>query len=183
MKEYATEEFRMGAAKFVSEMIFRYAAPWLLLLSALGVAGVILGVTVDYRWLMAMLLVVFVIAPMLLVLVYYYFGLRREAYVNTVPHRIILTDDGMLFKLRFFPVNNAADDNVDKNEEDIVREEHFRYSEMLPVKTGLNSVSVPLRAPAKGYLWIPRQAFKSDDDMAEFLELLESRIEINASRI
>lgn len=177
MKEYATSEFRMGAAKFASEIIFRYAAPWLLSLSAIGVIGVVMGVIVDYRWLFAVLFLIFVIAPMLLVLLYYYFGLRREAYVNTVHHKIIICEEGMLFKLRFMSANKDSADGVDKQEEHIVREEFFKYSEMLPMKIGFNSVSVPLRAPAKGFLWIPRRAFESDDDMADFFKILESRIQ------
>lgn len=168
--DFSTLEFRMGPSKFLSEMIFRYGAPWLLSLCVLGVTGITLGILIDYRWLFAVLFIIFVIAPTLLVFIYYYFGLRREAYVNTVLHSITAQDHGLLFRLKF-PANSDSPDD-----EPLVREEFFSYADMLPMRTGLKSVTIPLRTPAKGSLWIPRSAFDSDNDMATFLQFLDGKL-------
>lgn len=171
-----TGEFRMSAGKFITEVIFKFAAPWLLTLTVIGLIGLMLGVMIDYRWMLAVLFIIFIIAPTMLAFIYYYFGLRREAYVNTVLHTITLQDNGMLFTLKFPVSNHEESSDVEKEGEVQIREEFFAYSEMLPMKTGLKSVSIPLRSPAKGYLWIPRSAFQSDDSMAEFLEYLDNKI-------
>lgn len=183
-KERVTESkvFRMSAGRFMTEMIFRYSAPWLLLLCAIGLTGIVFGIILDYRWLLAALFLVFIIAPALVMLLYYYFGLRREAYVNTIPHIVVLTDKGMIMRLRI-PLSapdscDAGGAGTDGGEEKEYRwrDEFFAYTEMLPMRTGMKSVSVPLKAPAKGILWIPREAFGSDDEMAGFLEVLDSHL-------
>lgn len=191
----STLEFRMGPSIFLSEVIFRYGAPWLLALCALGLSGIALCILVDYRWLLAVLFLIFVLAPTLLVFIYYYFGLRREAYVNTVLHSITANDAGLIFHLKF-PANssrkdegagdvqdnvtdNVTDNGVDNGVENgsIARDEFFGYDVMLPMRTGMKSVTIPLRAPAKGSLWIPRSAFGSDDDMASFLKYIDGHLE------
>ncbi len=171
-----TGEFKMSAGKFLTEVIFKFAAPWLLTLLALGLIGLSLGIIVDYRWMLGTLFIIFILAPTLMVFIYYYFGLRREAYVNTVLHTISLQDKGMSFTLKFPVSNHAESSDVENEEVAQVRNEFFSYADMLPMKTGLNSVSIPLRSPAKGYLWIPRSAFQSDEDMSEFLEYLDNKI-------
>lgn len=173
----STKEFRMSPGKFVLEMIFRYGASWLLALCAIGVTGIALGILVDARWFFSVLLVIFVVAPMLLSLLYYYFGLRREAYVNTVRHTITLRENGLLFTLKFVILNKDKQEDVETEDEDTIeREEFFRYDDMESMKTGLNSVKIDLRSPAKGFIWIPRQAFSSDDEMVFFLKHLDSHI-------
>lgn len=171
-----TGEFKMSAGKFLTEVIFKFAAPWLLTLTALGLIGLSLGIMVDYRWMLGTLFIIFILAPTLMVFIYYYFGLRREAYVNTVLHSISLQDNGLSFALKFPAPNHADGSDVENEEEEIVRNEFFSYADMLPMQTGLKSVSIPLRSPAKGYLWITRSAFQSDEDMAEFLEYLDNKI-------
>ena len=73
-----TNLFRMGGMRFARELIFRYAAAWLLALSMLAVVGLAFGVAVDLRWMVVALMLVFVVIPMVLAVCYYYFGLRRE---------------------------------------------------------------------------------------------------------
>lgn len=156
-----SREFSMSAGRFALEMIFRYAWVWLLTVCAAALAGLIVGIIVDIRWLVVALMVVTIIMPMLLVFQYYYFGLRREAYVNTLPHTIIAGNDGLTLRLHLDPD---------------VRDEFFPYAEMLPMRFGAKSAYIPLKAPAKGFIWIPADAYEDPDKMTCFLKSVDSNI-------
>lgn len=177
-EELITEEFRMTSAKFVGEMIFRHGWAYLLTLSLLGVAGIALGVAVDYRWFIIVLMLLFLVAPLLLALLYFYFGLRREAYVNTMPHTVAADDRGLTFNLRMSDLSDLSDesDKSDRSNNSECREEFFPYSSMTPMQVGLKSVSIPLKSPAKGFLWVPVAAFVSDDKASAFLLKVETEI-------
>ena len=91
------------------------------------------------RWLLWLppvvvaLMLVFVVIPMVLAVCYYYFGFRRECYVNAFPHTLEITPEGitatMHFKSRRPAGENPADETETEPEEKIVTE--FFPSEML----------------------------------------------------
>ena len=95
-----SREIRMSHGNFVSQLVFRYAGWWLLALSAVAVTGVVFGITVDLRWFVAGMMVVFIIIPMVLAFLYYYYALRKEFYVNMTPHRLLVGENGISAILR-----------------------------------------------------------------------------------
>lgn len=179
--------YRMRGASFAVEMMFRYSGIWLLGLFVLALLGIILGVTVDLRILVVGLMVIFVVFPMVLAFLYYYFGLRKECFINTIPHSLLITDDGLTVRMFFYPDNKGQDgdvveessDNNESSDTDVIpqiREEFFSYSQMLPYRIGSKSVTIPLRSPAKGFIWIPADAFDDNAELASALELIDTRI-------
>lgn len=159
-KPLTTQEFRMGASRFALEMIFRYAGVWLITLAAIALAGVIFGLVVDIRWFVLGLMVSFIIFPLLLAFLYYYYALRRDCVVNYLPHRLsIMPDSGLVATMR-------VDENTERNET-------FAWESLFPYKIGSNSAVVPMKAPLKGFIWIPASAFGSEADMVEFFKALD----------
>ena len=47
---------------------------------------------------------------------------------------------------------------------------------MSPYRIGNNSVIIPLRSPAKGFLWIPADAYDDEKILADTLRFIDSRI-------
>lgn len=148
-------------------MVFRYAWIWLLVMCVTGVAGLILGVTLDLRWLSCGLMVVAIVMPVMLAFLYYYFGLRREAYVNTLPHTLSVGEAGLTLTLRL---------NRDEDEEEAVRDEFFAYADMRPMQFGAKSAIIPFKSPAKGFIWIPADAYVNPDTLVDVLKLIDTRI-------
>lgn len=70
----------MRGGSFAIEMLFRYAGIWMLLLSATALTGIILGITIDLRWFVIGLMVVFVVIPMVLAFLYYYFENQTRVF-------------------------------------------------------------------------------------------------------
>lgn len=173
--------FRMGAGRFARELLFRYSGIWLLVLSLMAVAGIALGITVDLRWLMVGLMVVFVAVPMVLAFLYYYHGLRRGCFVNTIAHRIVIEDDGLTARL-IIPVYPAGEEKESGQEsgqeaETVsyrTRDEFFPYADMETFRIGSDSAIIPLRAPSTGFLWIPADAFNDTRHLSDLLRKLDS---------
>lgn len=176
-----SKEYRMGSGRFASELLFRYGGWWLLLLSMTAVAGIVLGICLDLRWMVVGLMTVFVVIPMVLAFLYYYYGLRRECFVNTIPHKIDVSEDGITVLLRISASVQSESSDTDSLQENNdaeleYRREFFPFSAMSPYRIGNNSVIIPFRSPAKGFLWIPADAYDDEEILADTLRFIDSRI-------
>lgn len=159
----STLEFRMTSTRFVAEMIFRYAGVWLIVLAAVAVVGIVCGFVIDLRWFVISLMVVFVVFPMLLAFLYYYYALRRETVINSLPHSLsIVPGDGLMVTMRI--------------DEETERKEILSWDTLSRYKVGSNSAIVPLRSPLKGFVWIPASAFSSESEMVTFFKALDECI-------
>lgn len=172
--------FKMSAGRFAIELLFRYAWIWLLSLSLFAVAGIVLGVTVGLLWLVAALLIICIVLPMVLGFLYYFYGLRKECFVNTVPHRLILCEDGIACRLWIKETKEDSrqhmDDVSDKSEIRF-RDEVFPFSKMARFIIGKDSAIVPLKKPASGFLWIPADSFADAGHLTLLLQKLDEKTE------
>lgn len=176
-----SKEYRMGSGRFASELLFRYGGWWLLLLSMTAVAGIVLGICMDLRWMVVGLMTVFVVIPMALAFLYYYYGFRRECFVNTIPHKIDVSADGITVLLRISAPERTESADPDSFSENVdagpqYRREFFPFSAMSSYRIGNNSVIIPFRSPAKGFLWIPADAYDDEKILADTLRFIDSRI-------
>lgn len=178
--------FRMGAANFISHLIFTYAGPWLLALSAVAVAGLAFGIAVDIRWFIVGLMMVFLVIPMLMGFMYYYYGLRRGCLVNSVTHAVVVDDKGITVRMLFEQSRDDADDpagvetadkeNADGERRYVDRPEFFPYSDMKPYRIGMKSVVIPLQGKDPGFLWIPFDAFGETAVLESLLDYIGRRV-------
>lgn len=178
-----SEVYKMGAGRFAMELIFRYSGTWLLILSLVGLLGVIAGVAIDMRWFLIGMLLIFVISPMLLAFMYYYYGLSRGCYVNTMSHKIVIEEEGI--RIKFIQddkgseiereMENPVPDRANRCESPL-KDEFFKYSSMSAYKIGNSSVTIPVKTESKGFIWIPAEAFRSDAEMSEALLLIDNKI-------
>jgi len=175
--------FRISPLRFAALMSGIYGSGWLWLMIAFSVLAVVVGVSVDYRFFILAMMVVFIVMPMMLTVLYYRYGLKGECYVNVVSHKLLF-EEGRLFVLiepmpeysdetegRDSMQNEISDDAVGNGicEEDwkIIeyKAENFgRYT------VGSDYVVFPFVAPLKGFLYIPANAFDSDLSFAEMVK-------------
>lgn len=180
---------RMTPGRFANELIFRYAWIWLLALSLISVAGITLGIIVDIRWLLIVLMFVCIICPGLLAFLYYFHGMKRGCYVNTIPHRIVITEEGLILRLLI----NAGDcrsederccestDNSEMSSSETfvqTRDEFFPFSSLARFCIGKDSAIIPLKKPDSGFIWIPADAFNDEQHLSDLLILLDSTNEL-----
>lgn len=84
----ATTVFRVGRAKMMLNLAMQRGAPIICILALLILAGIILALTVDIRWGILALMIVFIVTPMVMAFLYFYYGLRPESFVNVMPHKV-----------------------------------------------------------------------------------------------
>lgn len=191
---YHTDTFRMKPARFASEMIFKYGAIWLITLCVCALAGLILGIAVDLRFFLASFMVIFIIAPLVLIFIYYYFGLKKECYVNAVNHSIIIHPSHIEAKLVFNTPKDIDTENGDEenspfadskksvDSETISRSETFEFSEFREVRLGLDSITLEFLPSRKGFVWIPAFAFDDPKDYHAAYKYLTERLTANGSK-
>lgn len=197
---------KMNGMSFLTELIFRYAGIWLLVLSATAVVGLVLGIAVDLRWFVVGLMIIFLIIPMAMAFLYYYYGLRKECFVNTVPHVLALLEDGINVEILApdtpdgirpdAPGNEQSSNADDSSAADDsvaavplgsapafreIRTEFFPFSAMRPMRIGHDSAIIPFAPPTKGFIWIPADAFDSAESLADILEYIDTHIKKCAS--
>lgn len=185
-----SEPYKMNGLRFASEMIFRYGGTWLLSLSAVGVIGIVAGIVVDLRWLVLALMVVFIVIPMVMAYIYYYYGLRKECYVNVVEHTARIDDESIVMTLLLPSAaqvedteseeteNNvidcsASDSTVEKRRVDVA----FPYSDLKRLEMGMNSIVIKFKINRKGFLWIPANAFTDEAQFVKVYDALSQKIE------
>ncbi|MDE7403300.1 MAG: hypothetical protein K2M87_07815 [Muribaculaceae bacterium] len=165
-------------------MIFRYAAWPMLALSLIGVAGLVLGIAIDVRWLLGALLVLFVVAPLLIMFLYFAIATRNGNSVNTTNHYFTVKNSGLECVILLPPLKDnvsdstSSDANVSEENHDTELEKRsvmFEYNRLAPFRIGSDAVIIPLKKPEKGFLWIPADAFPEPADMTEMLQLLDQK--------
>lgn len=165
---YSSRPFKMGALNFLITTIFRFAWMWILSLSIFGLCGLIIGITVDVRWIIVGLMIVFIILPMIFAFLYYFYGLNRECYINTVKHSLDICEEGIEITLIF----EDKEENENKNYE---RKVFFHYDAMQPFRINSKSVIIHFKRPYKGFIWIPSSAF-DENSIEEILKYLDEKI-------
>ena len=180
---YNTRIFKMNAVNFLTTFIFRYAWIWLLALSLIGVTGIALGIIIDLRWFIIGLMAIFIVFPMIFAFLYYYYGLKRECYVNTVDHSLGFCENGIEVRIYFKGEGKKTSDNQnmevadqkEKIDEREYRSEFFPYEDMLPFVINSKSVIIPFASPIKGFLWLPADSFSDEEELAEALRFIDNK--------
>lgn len=194
-------EFKMSLRHFFLEILFRYAGIYLIVLSAIGLLGLIFGIAVDLRWFVVGLMFAFILIPMFLIFVYFSYALKREGYINNLPHELSIVEDGINVRLKFkitrhkeseqFISNEADEEDVNEDdkghegmEEELhdvkEREEFLPFETFSDIKTSGNAVLLLFKRPAKGFLWIPYDVFEQPE-LEKAMELMYSKIPTNAN--
>lgn len=162
-----TKEYKMNGVNFITSFIFRYAWIWIVALCILGLLGLCLGLTVDLRLFIVGLMIIMIIMPMLAAFLYFFYGLKKECYINTVNHYIEFDNEGLSITLLFGTRN---EDNRQ------MRVERFTYSEFDSLQIGPKSVTIYFKSPKKGFIWIPAYAFEDENTIAGTLSFIDEKI-------
>lgn len=143
--------FGMGRGKFAQHLVYRYGRPWLWALAVLVCAAGI-GAFYDLRYLVVMLMAVFLVAPMALAFLYFYYGLLPVNAMNTVEHTVEVSPRGISLTVM----------NCDGEEMAPQYVKMIPASDIVRIEQGLKSVSVVTSRQSAGFVWMPLDAFEGD---------------------
>ena len=162
------QDFRMSGAEFARKMYFFWGLPSTIFLAVLFVTGVTLGIFVNPVYFILSLMAVFILLPLILMFLYYFYGLRGECYFNMTAHNFILKEDGIEVRMTFPP--------KDEDDEEKTHSIKIKYEEIGPYKVFSNCVVYPVGKPMKGFIWIPLSAFSDNREFTDAIALVSERV-------
>lgn len=188
MPSAETSIFRISQSSILMFLLRKHAVWAVISTSVIIVVLAALAIALaDVRYAILALMVVCIIAPMVLVMLYFYYALKPDVVFNVLPHSLELTPEGIkvtLFECKEKEVEDKnvkeADDgeNVSETEEEkegskeepeyvAISERFISYDSLSRYEVGLNDVIYHLGDT--GYLFITQTAFASGEDFKDFV--------------
>lgn len=140
---------------------------WLMFIGL--VVFTVLGITVNYRFLILDLLWLFLVVPLMMAFLYFYFGMNPLTAFNTMPHRIEFDSDSLTVKI-IHPVPPGENSGSDEEPMPQIKDYKVEFSEFKEVKRGGDYVLLYFNKD--GWLWLPVYSFTSIDDFRNVLDSL-----------
>lgn len=178
----ATTIFKADKREFARLLFEMHGQGWLYGGAFLFIMALLLGVVIDYRLLILAVILVCLIAPALLLLLYYNYGMKGENFLNVLDHRIELYSDKLILFLKVKGENEESgkeesemSEPVNMNRASEPAEKEWRiyeypYSCFGSYSVGKDYVVFPLKTPKEGFLYLPVSAF---DDKVSFSEAVK----------
>lgn len=176
MPSAITSIFRISQSSILLFLLRKNAMWAVISTSVIIVMFAVLAIALaDVRYAILALMVVCIIAPMMLVMLYFYYALKPDIVFNILPHSLELTQDGI--KITLFECkkddgdlrNEEGKQEITKEEPEYVAisEKFIRYDNLSGYEVGLNDVVFPIFN--SGYLFIPQKAFESGEFFKDFV--------------
>ena len=189
----ASNYFKVPRKNILGLLFTLYGIIPTLVLFVLTQGLIIVGVWAsDARWGILALMCVFLITPLVMAFLYFFYGLRELTACNTLRHKVILEGDSLVIDINdsisdrkgkaktkesTYVSKTDNHDTVelddDKNRIEVIRTVNIPISEIGTIKVGLSRVSLPVgKNGTKGVVCLSPEAFDSSKDFQTFVENL-----------
>lgn len=161
---------KMSRLEFCSVMLKLWGTKTIIFLLLLLAVSLILGICSDIKFFILTLMIIFIISPMILGFMYYYYGLGERCYFNVTEHTLEFTDYGIKVNM-YFPVITESDDDAEIPEKCVVKSIGYEFLHRYYV--GRNCVIFPIgRKRIDGFLWVPETAYSSPEEFVSVVKFL-----------
>lgn len=170
-----TKEIKMPPKQMFSVLVMQHGLPWVYFIVA-GVAALILtGFIVDFRFFLLALIWLFLIAPLTMVFLYFYFGMQPLTAFNVIPHTVFFSDSD--FSVRISENEDESQENIEQQENKGAviqnsKEYKVSYRDIIDIKSGPDYVL--LITEKQGWMWLPMNAFVSSENFNQVLKKIRS---------
>ena len=131
---------------------------------------VILGIALDYKFLILSLLWIFMVGPLLMVFLYFYQGMRPLTTFNTIPHKILFSQDNL--KIEFIKEETLQDTDLSHKRVEENSKDLKAYTADLKLFQEIKSGGdyILLIFNKIGWIWLPLSAFDNPIDMRNIID-------------
>lgn len=166
-----TDWFKMPSGLFLRTILLQNGKVWISVSIALIVIGMLLGVSIDYRYAIIALMILFLLIPLEIAMLYFYYGFLECCYFNAILHK--LTFEGSEIKVTMKWTKREEEEEISdgesKAEEEIYR--NITFNKELFCKFVVLNDSVVFHMKTKmGFLWLPISAFEDETKFTEFVK-------------
>lgn len=177
-----TGVFKAGRGRFARLLFERHGQGWLLGGVMLVMISLILGIFLDYRIFILAFIVVCLLGPAMMMLLYYNYGMKGENYINVIDHRLEIGEKELTVWLLFKNLPEKVEEGKEYEwpEEDMPPCEEVWRPKVWPLSSfghytvGKDYVIFPFLTQEGGFLYLPLEAFDSDEDFAEAVRIIAS---------
>ncbi len=162
-----TDLFVMSKGGFARAMLARFGLRWWIGILLLLIAGAVVAACVaDWRWIVVALMLALIITPMAAAFLYFSFGLRRECYINILPHSAIISPKGIKVVINV-PAERPESDG--EEQEEAAPLPLRTYHETFPSRcfggytVDRTGITIEIKTPGRGFIRLPYSAFASPD--------------------
>lgn len=159
-----TPIIRIGGGVMGRHLLLRHGL-WCTLVAGLAaILLIIIGAIWDLRIIILGLMLIFLVIPMLLSFVYFRYGLTLEYALNTLPHTLTFSHEGILVKTFKRKEEEAESD-------ELITDRTFRYSKAMisGIESDGSGVYICIKSTEQGKrqshgsLLLPYSAFSPED--------------------
>lgn len=170
-----TRVFKADKARFAGLLLERHGQSWIYCGFLLFFIAVVFGFALDYRIFIVAVLLVCIVAPALLLILYYNYGMKGENFLNVLEHRMELNTDSISLFLKVKGDEEIEEDD-EENEGEPVKEEwkvyEYPISSFGRYSVGKDYVVFPFKSPKEGFLYLPLDAFENQNDFMEAIKMI-----------
>lgn len=155
MQPLTTTDIKMAPKKMFHVLLMRYGLFWIIFALAGIVVFVVLGCLLNLKFLILALIWIFMILPILMAFLYFFYGLEPLTAFNCIPHKIFFRSGSL--SVRLMDIEDQEIVEAEKEKKDyIAKREDFK--EMM---SGPGYVLLFFKKI--GFLWVPVNAFDNLD--------------------
>ncbi|MDE7414069.1 MAG: hypothetical protein K2N05_09855 [Muribaculaceae bacterium] len=187
-----SEIFSISKSEFATILFQRHGLPWIAGGSLMLLTAIFLGFALDYRIFILAVILLFLIAPAVLLILYYNYGMKGKSFLNVLPHRIQIFNERTVIWLKVKECEPEEADRINSEKRgaatvecgdetgeksDIKNDEEWRrYDFSLECygnySVGKNYVVFPFLTPEGGFLYLPLKAFRSEEEFSKAVSLM-----------
>lgn len=162
---------KMGRREFCAVMFKLWGGKAVTILSLLLAVSLVLGIWLDLRFFIITLMVIFIVSPMILGFMYYYYGLGERCYFNVTKHAVEFSEQGIKISMYFPEVAEPDSEETERSEKCVVKNISYAFLHRYNVRR--NSVIFPVgQKRIDGFIWLPETAFDSSEEFVSAVKFL-----------
>lgn len=179
MNPRASNIFKISPTSILFFLLRRHAS-WAL--AAIGVpvaVFIIIAIALeDVRYAILALMVVFLLAPMLMAILFFYYALAEDIVFNILPHTLEITKDGIGISLyEVVPEEEKKSESAEPEYRKIL-ERLIKYDNLGRYEAGMDNVVFPvtgiegrskIKGEVSGYMYVASSAFTTSEEFKEFV--------------
>lgn len=158
-----TGEIKMEPKKMFSVLFMQNGFLWLMIAIFGIIVFIALGITIDPRFFILALIWLFMITPLGVAFLYFFYGMKPLTAFNSIPHKLIFSDSSIKVRLLEYDKEGNEKENPEKKDYEVAK------NSFTGMKTGGDYILLFFNK--EGWLYLPVASFAS---LNEFKEIVES---------
>lgn len=171
--KFESSEIKLSTKKLLGLLTLEYGLIWILVGIGVSILIWLCALFFDYRFAILGLIWIFIVIPLLMLFLFFIYGMLPVTAYNTLSHKLIFDEEDI--RIIFL--------NKEEEEENKIREETVPYKNIRKIKYGGDYIIAITEDPYKGILFIPASSFEKKDQFVFITNMLHQASKDNKKSI